>query len=84
MKATDEPSRRTTDRVSSGPWFDADLVAQAVALGQRIVVIRGIRFTIDRGHEFKGQASKVRYETALLRREDGGFAPMAYVRLPDR
>lgn len=83
MSATGGPGRRTTERVSSGPWFDADLVGQAVASGQRIVVIRGVRFTIERGHVFSGQASELRYETALLRREDGGFAPMGYVRISD-
>ena len=46
-------------------------------------MIKGIRFTIERGHHYTGPASGVQYELALLRREDGGFAPMAYVRLPD-
>ena len=78
-----ETKRATRLSGSSGPWFDARLVAQAVADGHVTVVLRGIRFTIKRGHHFSGQASGLEYELALLRREDGGFAPMGYVRLPD-
>lgn len=82
MNATGEPGRKAPERVS-GPCFDADPVSQAVALGRDVVVIRGVRFTIERGHTVSGQASQLRYETVLLRREDGGFAPLAYVRLSD-
>ncbi len=58
-------------------------MAEAVAGGHDTVVINGIRFTIELGHHFTGLASGLEYELALLRREDGGFAPMGYVRLPD-
>lgn len=70
-------------RDSTKPWFDAGRVARAVADGEDTVVIHGICFTIERGHYFTGFASGLRYECALLRREDGGFAPMGYVRLPE-
>lgn len=77
-----EATRATPWAGSSGPWFDAELVAQAVAQGHARVVIRGMCFTIERGRTFSGQASGLEYELALLRRDDGGFAPMGYVRLP--
>lgn len=83
MTGASETNRTATRRDSTKPWFDAELVARAVAHGHAAVVIRGITFTIERGHYITGQASGLEYECALLRREDGGFAPMGYVRLPD-
>jgi hypothetical protein len=70
-------------RDSTKPWFDAEVVARAVALGEDRVVIHGLCFTIKRGHRYTGRASGLEYECALLRRVDGGFAPMGYVRIPD-
>ena len=70
---------KTRWRDSSSPWFDRALVAKAVASGEANVVIHGIRFTIERGHYFTGPVSGKQVECALLRREDGGFAPRGYV-----
>lgn len=83
MRAVIETSRAATARDSTKPWFDAELVARAVADGQDTVVVHGICFTIKRSYHFTGQASRLEYECALLRREDGGLAPMGYVRLPN-
>ena len=83
MTTSGDRNRAAARRDSTKPWFDAARVAEAVAGGHNTVVIKGIRFTIERGHHYTGPASGVEYELALLRREDGGFAPMGYVRLPD-
>lgn len=77
----ERPRCRGVQSNASRTWFDKELINQAVAEGRNEIVHRGIRFSIERGHRFRGDASKLEYECALVKRADGDFAPMAYVRL---
>lgn len=80
---SERPHACRTLHSSTRPWFDEQQVSRAVTEGRSEITYRGIRFSIEGGHWFKGEASRLEYECALVKRADGGFVPMAYVRLLD-